>query len=78
METKILSPIEKAVSLAGGTAKLAQACGVTQQAVYKWLNCGHPPVERCVAIEQAVSGKVSRFDLLPAEFQSAPAKRIRK
>ncbi|SMP71770.1 transcriptional regulator [Noviherbaspirillum suwonense] len=78
MDTKTLSPIEKAVGLAGGTANLAKSCGVTQQAVYKWLKSGHPPVERCVAIEQAVRGRVSRFDLLPADFCSAPLTKARK
>jgi len=49
-------------------SRLAAACGVSEQAVYKWLKKGYPPADRCPAIEEAVKGKVSRFDLLPPPF----------
>lgn len=62
------SAIEKAASLVGGVANLADACGVSAQAVYKWLKKGHPPTNRCEVVESAVDGKISRFDLLPARF----------
>lgn len=68
MNTQTTSAIEKAAAIAGGVAQLAEACGVSAQAVYKWLKKGHPPTERCEDIEIAVRGKVSRFDLLPPPF----------
>lgn len=52
-------------------SKLAIACHVSEQAVYKWIKKGYPPTERCPAIEQAIGGKLSRFDLLPPSFQAA-------
>lgn len=75
MNTQPTSAIEKATTLAGGVANLAQACGVSAQAVYKWLKKGHPPTERCEDIELAVKGKVSRFDLLPPPFAKPARKR---
>lgn len=68
MDTRNKSPIERAAELAGGAPKLADACGVSFQAVYKWIKKGYPPVERCEAIETAVHGQVTRFDLLPPNF----------
>lgn len=68
MKTHKPTPLEQAVSFAGGVAQLAKACKVSGVAVYKWLKKGHPPIERCQAIERAVQGKVTRFDLLPPEF----------
>lgn len=78
MTTHTTSAIKKAVALADGVANLAQACGVSAQAVYKWIKKGHPPTDRCAAVEKAVGGKVSRFDLLPAPFTSPRAKKARR
>ena len=54
-----------------GVPRLANACGISVQAVYKWIKKGYPPVERCEAIERATGGKISRFDLLPPTFSGA-------
>jgi DNA-binding transcriptional regulator YdaS (Cro superfamily) len=68
MTTQNTSAIVRAVELADGVEKLADACGVSAQAVYKWIKKGHPPTDRCASIERAVGGAVSRFDLLPPAF----------
>jgi DNA-binding transcriptional regulator YdaS (Cro superfamily) len=78
MTTHTTPAIKRAVTLAGGATKLASACGVSAQAVYKWLKKGHPPTDRCEAVEIAVGGKVSRFDLLPAPFIGVKAKPDRR
>lgn len=59
------SPIQRAVVKAGGTSALARACGVTPQAVSRWLG-NRAPAERCALIEQC-SG-VSRYELRPDVF----------
>lgn len=43
--------IQQAINTAGGQVKLAQALGVTQQAISIWLSRGYAPVERAVEIE---------------------------
>lgn len=71
MSTHTTTGIERAASLTS-VAHIANACGVSVQAVYKWIKKGHPPADRCVEVESAVNGRVSRFDLLPPTFSVAP------
>ena len=68
MDAKKPTPIERAVQIAGGAIPLADACGVSFQAVYKWIKKGHPPTERCASVEAAVGGAITRFELLPPTF----------
>lgn len=75
MKKKPPTPLERAVSMAGGVANLATACRVSVQAVYKWLKKGYPPVQRCQAVEKAVSGKVTRFELLDPAFSGKPKRK---
>jgi DNA-binding transcriptional regulator YdaS (Cro superfamily) len=52
-------------------AAFAQRVGVTQSRVSQWLNGETIPAERCVKIEQATGGKVTRQELRPDLFNSA-------
>ncbi len=61
------SPIEKAAQAVGGPAKLAALLGVTVQAVGNWKDRGIP-LERCVAVEDATKGLVTRKDLRPDDW----------
>lgn len=66
------SAIEKACAIAGGTQALADMIGVKFQTVHQWKivgSGGRPvPVERCVAIERATDGRVTRKDLRPDDW----------
>lgn len=66
------TPLAKAISIVDGVANLAAACKVSKQAVYKWIERGHPPIGKCAAVERAAGGKVTRFELLPPDFSNAP------
>lgn len=70
MKNHLHTPLAEAVRIADGVANLAMACKVSKQAVYKWIERGYPPPGRCAAVEKAVDGKVTRFDLLPPEFRT--------
>lgn len=65
MNKKITS-IEKAISIAGGQTHLAQKVGVTQGAVWKWLN-GIKKVSpvNVVAIVSATNGEVKAHEIRP-------------
>ncbi|CAM7637906.1 MAG: YdaS family helix-turn-helix protein [Phytobacter diazotrophicus] len=60
------SPMEKAVYIAGGQSSLAKKIGVTQGAVWKWVQ-GLKKVSpvNAVAISSAVGGAVKPYELRP-------------
>ena len=70
------TPIERSVAIAGGQTALARLLSVTQGRVWQWLNDSSAkiPAERCIAIESATNGAVTRYDLRPDIFGPAPAK----
>lgn len=61
--------IERACDAMGGATKLAARLGVSLQVVGNWKERG-VPIERCVAIEQATGGAVTRRDLRPDDWIS--------
>lgn len=67
--------IQRAARVAGGQSALARALEVTPQAVQQWCVAGAAPPERCIAIETAVDGAVTRYDLRPDVFGEAPLDR---
>ena len=63
------NPLERAIKLAGGLAKLAEKMEVTPQVIHNWRHRGIP-AERVLEIERATLDeagipKVSRHDLRP-------------
>jgi DNA-binding transcriptional regulator YdaS (Cro superfamily) len=54
-----------AAEFGGSEAKLASACGVTQNAVWAARRAGRVSAELALKIETATSGKVSRSSLRP-------------
>lgn len=61
------TPIERAIEIAGGVVALSQLLGVTAPAVSQWKRAG-VPAERCLAIEQATGGAVTRYEMRPDIF----------
>lgn len=66
--------IKKAVSILGSQTNLANACGVTQGAVQKWLNGGGISARYIPRIVKATNGAVSAEQLL-AELDNAHTER---
>lgn len=62
-----MKPIEQAIEFFGTQKKLADACGVSQAAVSKWLKGGNlkPKPEHAIKIETATGGKVKKEQILP-------------
>lgn len=60
---------KKAVEILGGTIAAASKLGVKPPAVSDWLTKKRPiPIKRCVQIEQATGGAVTRRDLRPDDW----------
>lgn len=62
--------IQHACDLVGGQSALARLLStetdrLTPQAIQYWCRKGRVPAERVLAIEAAVEGQVSRYDLRP-------------
>lgn len=66
------TPIQRAVEIAGGQTALADKIGVKQQRVWKWLTSGRAAPDCCIAIEEAIEGQVTRYELRPDVFGTAP------
>jgi len=53
----------------GVTASLARQIGAQPQLMWQWASGVRPvPIERCVAIERATEGAVTRRDLRPDDW----------
>ncbi|NII73226.1 DNA-binding transcriptional regulator YdaS (Cro superfamily) [Dyella sp. SG562] len=63
--------IKAIIEIAGGPTAVAALFGISSQAVSQWKQV---PVERCLALEEATGGKVTRYDMCPRIFGKAPAK----
>lgn len=66
MKNKVLL---RACEISGSQAALARALEVTVQTVSQWISGVRPvPIERCVAIERATNGQVTRQELRPNDW----------
>lgn len=65
-------PIDRLVDLFGTQSALAAKLGIRCASISGWRQRGKVPVERCLAIEQATGGKVTRYELRPDVFGEAP------
>lgn len=72
-----MTPIQKAVHEAGSQTALAKAIGAAPQFVSQWVTGRRPvPPKFALLIERAF--RVSRHELRPDVFGSAPAPRRKK
>lgn len=55
-----------------GLGNFAKSCGVSYQAVQKWIATGRVPAGRCLAVEKATDSRVMRYALRPDVFGIAP------
>jgi len=64
-----MKPLDKAIELAGGVTKLAEALGQGQSVVSNWRARGTViDPKNCTAIERLTAGQVSRIELRPADW----------
>ena len=62
----------RAVTLAGSQSALARRIGKSPAHVAQWLRRGRVGPTVCIAIETAVGGQVTRYELRPDVFGQPP------
>lgn len=65
--------LEKAISIAGSQEKLGSISGFTQAAISKMLNRdGMASIKAAVRFEEALGGKITRYQFRPDFFGNPP------
>ena len=64
----MMDALSKAIEFIGGVTKLAAAIGVGQNVVSNWKSRGQVPADKCLAIERATGGMVTKEQLRPDIF----------
>ncbi|WP_082981225.1 transcriptional regulator [Morganella psychrotolerans] len=57
--------IKKAIDILGSQAALARSCGVTQPAVFRWLNGRRVKADHVMSIVNATKGQVKPHQIRP-------------
>lgn len=65
--------IKQAIEAKGSQKSLADACGVSQVSVHKWLHGATLKPEHAISVEQATEGQVTRQQLRPDIFGDTAA-----
>jgi DNA-binding transcriptional regulator YdaS (Cro superfamily) len=60
--------LNKAIAIVGGQSQLARLLNTSPQVVQNWCYRKRVPASRCVFIEEALEGAVSRYELRPDVF----------
>jgi len=64
----IPTPLERVRDLLGTQKAIADLFGLSAPTVHEWFRRGSPPADRCIALEEATGGKVTRYELRPDVF----------
>lgn len=57
--------IKKAIDVVGSQAALSRACGVSQPAVFRWLNGSRVKADYVMSIVRATNGQVKAYEIRP-------------
>lgn len=68
-----IEALDRAVAVLKTQEALAIALGVRSPSISGWRRAGRVPIERCLGIEAATNGAVTRHDLRPDIFGPAPS-----
>jgi DNA-binding transcriptional regulator YdaS (Cro superfamily) len=72
MQTEGKTALELAIDAMGTQQALADALGIKSPSITEWRD-RKVPAERCIPIEEATCGAVTRYELRPDVFGPAPA-----
>lgn len=74
-----MSPLERSITICGTQSELARRIGgkVRTGHIHYWLR-NKVPSERCIDIERATEGQVSRYELRPDVFGDAATPQLQQ
>ncbi len=67
------SSLDIAIKLLGSQEALAKALRIRSPSISEWRKRGKVPADRCLAIEEATNGAVTRYELRLDVFGPSPA-----
>lgn len=67
-----ITPLDRACQILGNASALARALRIKPPSVAEWRARNRVPAERCLAIERATNGRVTKHELRPDVFGPAP------
>lgn len=73
-----IEALDKAIGLFSSQSEFAARIGIRCASVSGWRKRGKVPADRCLAIEKATNGQVTRYQLRPDVFGEAPAEAMRE
>lgn len=68
-------PLDRVIEIVGNQEELAAALGIKSPSISGWRSRDRVPADRCISIEQATGGKVTRYELRPDVFGEQPKTR---
>ncbi len=73
-----IAALDEACRLMGSQDALARQLTIKSPSISGWRDRGKVPAERCLAIEQATAGQITRQDLRPDVFGESPTTNLRE
>lgn len=67
------TPLDRVIEIVGSQEELAARLGIKSPSITGWRNRGQIPPERCISLERATDGRVTRYEMRPDVFGDAPA-----
>lgn len=72
MTTQSIRAFERAIKIVGTQDRLASILKIKVPSMYNWRTSGQVPAARCLGIERATHGEVTRYDLRPDIYGAKP------
>ncbi|MDF4024106.1 YdaS family helix-turn-helix protein [Luteibacter sp. PPL201] len=66
-------PLDRVIEILGSQEELAARLGIKSPSITGWRNRNRIPSERCLALEEVTGGQVTRYEMRPDVFGTAPA-----
>lgn len=60
--------LDEAIKASGGLSAVARKLGISPQTVFNWVDRGAVPIRYGAPLEDALDGRLRRWDLFPSDW----------